>query len=148
MSPTIISATLRQRVATAFEFRCAYCQTSQRIIGPLLEIDHIVPTAHAGGSEEANLCLAYPLCNSYKGAQVEAIDPETGVLTRLFHPRQDRWEAHFEWEDGGAKVRGTTASGRATVAALQMNHPGIVATRELWITVGWHPPARGGDSPL
>jgi predicted nucleotidyltransferase len=43
MSPPTrrIPAALRQRVAEAARFRCGYCLASQRIIGPLLEIDHI-----------------------------------------------------------------------------------------------------------
>jgi hypothetical protein len=31
--------------------------------------------------------------------------------------------------------------GRATVLALQMNHPDVVSVRQMWVTVGWHPPA-------
>jgi hypothetical protein len=30
--------------------------------------------------------------------------------------------------------------GRATVAALNMNHPLIVEARYRWVQVGWHPP--------
>jgi hypothetical protein len=48
MSRTAISGALRQRVAEAARFRCGYCLTSQRVIGPLLEIDHIVPEARGG----------------------------------------------------------------------------------------------------
>ena len=55
MNPRAISATLGQRVAVAARFRCGYCLTSQRIIGPLLEIDHIIPEARGGTSDEENL---------------------------------------------------------------------------------------------
>jgi 5-methylcytosine-specific restriction endonuclease McrA len=61
MSPSYISGALRQRVAVAAYFRCGYCLTSQRIIGPLLEIDHIVPEARGGTSDEENLWLARPI---------------------------------------------------------------------------------------
>lgn len=44
-------------------FRCGYCLTSQRVIGPLLEIDHIVPQAQGGTHDEDNLFLACPMCN-------------------------------------------------------------------------------------
>jgi hypothetical protein len=30
--------------------------------------------------------------------------------------------------------------GRATVIALRMNNPVIVATRKRWFSIGWHPP--------
>lgn len=42
MSSQSISAALRRRVAETARFRCGYCLISQRIIGPQLEIDHII----------------------------------------------------------------------------------------------------------
>ena len=140
MSRTPISAALRQRVAEAARFRCGYCLTSRRVIGPLLEIDHLVPEARGGSSDEMNLFLACPMCNSRKGDRISAIDPETQLVVPLFNPRADRWSEHFEWIDGGAGLRGRTARGRATVDALVMNHPDMVATRRLWVLAGWHPP--------
>jgi len=125
MSPSYISGALRQRVAVAAYFRCGYCLTSQRIIGPLLEIDHIVPEARGGTSDEENLWLACPMCNSHKADRQEAVDPESQVTVPLFNPRAERWDEHFEWVEAGAIIRGKTPKGRATVAALQMNHPDI-----------------------
>jgi 5-methylcytosine-specific restriction endonuclease McrA len=90
VSNPYISQAIRNRVAEYFQFRCAYCQTSQQIIGPLLEIDHIIPVAHGGQSHEDNLALACPMCNSHKSDLIEAIDPQTGVLVRLFDPRRQR----------------------------------------------------------
>ena len=57
MSSAYIAVALRQRVAEAARWRCGYCRTSQRIIGPLLEIDHIIPEARGGLSDEENLWL-------------------------------------------------------------------------------------------
>jgi hypothetical protein len=141
MSQQRISRTKRARVERDSQYRCGYCLTSQRIIGPFLEIDHIIPEARGGTSADENLILACPMCNSRKSDQVAAIDPITQEITPLFHPRRDVWSAHFEWAEDGAVIRGKTAIGRATVAALDMNHPDIVSTRRLWISVGWHPPA-------
>ena len=140
MTSARIPTALRQRVAEAARFRCGYCLTSQRIIGPLLEIDHYIPEARGGTSDEENLWLACPMCNSHKSDRIDAIDPETGVTVPIFNPRQEQWAIHFEWVEGGTVIRGKTSVGRATVAALQMNHPDIVAARRLWVEVGWHPP--------
>jgi hypothetical protein len=140
MSRTFISDALRRRVAETARFRCGYGLTSQRIIGPLLEIEHLVPEARGGTSEEENLFLACPRCNSHKGDRTEAIDPDTGRNARFFHPRTQKWEEHFEWIAGGAEIKGKTEQGRATVAALSMNHPDVVAARRLWCLAGWHPP--------
>ncbi len=66
MTTPFISAALRQRVAEASRFRCGYCLTSQRVIGPFLEIDHIIPISRGGTSDETNLFLACPMCNGRK----------------------------------------------------------------------------------
>ena len=136
-----VSRAVRRRVAASARFRCGYCHTSQAVIGPLLEIDHLQPEALGGGSEEENLWLACPHCNGAKGSRVAAPDPTTGEIVALFNPRVERWSSHFQWVDGGALIEGRTPVGRATVTALNMNHPDITAARRLWIEVGWHPPA-------
>jgi hypothetical protein len=141
MSVRYISPTLRQKVAEFANYRCCYCQTSQRIVGPLLEIDHIIPEARGGSSQEDNLAIACPMCNSHKSDRVDAIDPDSQTVVRLFHPRRDRWNEHFDWVENGAVIRGKTPVGRATVLALQMNHPDVVSVRQMWVMVGWHPPA-------
>ena len=140
MSSQYISSALRQRVAESFRFRCAYCHTSQRMVGPFLEIDHILPEAHGGTADEENLCLACPMCNSHKADKYEALDPESGQLVPLFNPRQDKWQEHFEWVEEATVIQGKTPIGRATVEVLQMNHPDVVAVRRLWVMAGWHPP--------
>jgi hypothetical protein len=140
MSSQYISSALRQRVAESFRFRCAYCHTSQRVVGPFLEIDHILPEAHGGTADEENLCLACPMCNSHKADKYEALDPESGQLVPLFSPRQDKWQKHFEWVEEAAVIQGKTPIERATVEVLQMNHPDVVAVRRLWVMAGWHPP--------
>jgi hypothetical protein len=141
MRAQTVSMAKRQRVAAFFKYRCAYCHTAQKIIGPFLEIDHIMPQARGGDSAETNLALACPMCNSYKSDRVDAVDPETQELAPLFHPRRDEWSEHFEWQEGGATISGKTPNGRATVEALRMNHPDIVLVRQMWVQVGWHPPA-------
>jgi hypothetical protein len=136
-----IPVALRRRVAEAARFRCGYCLTTQRVVGPLLEIEHVIPQARGGTDDEGNLFLACPMCNSHKADRVEAIDPESGETVPLFNPRTDRWDEHFEWIEGGTVIWGKTPKGRATIATLNMNHPDIVSARRLWVIAGWHPPA-------
>ncbi|MCE7929645.1 MAG: HNH endonuclease [Chloroflexi bacterium CFX7] len=140
MSAGRIPATVRRRVAEAAHHRCGYCQTSSHVVGPLLEIDHIVPESRGGTSDESNLWLACPLCNGAKADRTEAPDPETGEAVALFDPRREVWSEHFSWSPDGTMVVGRTASGRATVAALKVNIDDMVATRRLWVAAGWHPP--------
>jgi len=140
MSRQRVSRAQRLRVFAAAKNRCAYCHTTERIVGPYLEIDHIVPESAGGTTADHNLTLACPLCNSHKSDRTHALDPQTGKVSPLFHPNEQAWHEHFRWLENGAVIVGTTPVGRATVVALDMNHPDVVATRRLWITVGWHPP--------
>lgn len=146
-----ISRQVRDRVATESLYRCGYCRTPQSIAGYRLTIDHIIPEARGGTSVEENLWLACAACNQFKGVQTQARDPRTLRQVRLFNPRQQQWETHFLWDRGtasdppgtwdrGTVISGLTACGRATVVALQMNRPEIVAARSLWVQAGWWPP--------
>jgi 5-methylcytosine-specific restriction endonuclease McrA len=136
-----IHSDLRKRIAERDRFRCAYCMTSRRIVGPMREIDHIVPLAGGGSSLEEYLCLACPMCNGHKADRISGQDPESGLHVRLYHPRLDPWRDHFEWSANGTILHGRTPIGRATVAALENNHAEIVGVRRLWVAAGWHPPA-------
>lgn len=46
---------------------------------------------------------------------------------------------HFQWSADGARILGLTATGRATIEALQMNNDLIVSLRSLWVLLGLHP---------
>ncbi|MCL5999099.1 MAG: HNH endonuclease [Chloroflexi bacterium] len=120
--------------------RCEYCQSSEWLIGQLCEVDHIIPRAHGGATTLDNLCLACTSCNAYKLDQVEAVDPTSGERIALFNPRYQQWHEHFEWSDDGTNINGKTTCGRATVGALKMNRPLIVAARSVWVNVRRHPP--------
>lgn len=120
--------------------RCGYCQTSARITGQPLTVDHIIPMARGGGSTEENVWLCCRRCNEYKGTQMDAIDPGTGERVPLFNPQRQAWREHFTWSGDGLQVIGLTPCGRVTVQALKMNNADIVAARRLWVSVGWHPP--------
>ncbi len=109
-------AFVRQRAAN----RCEYCHLHQDD-SPLaaLHIEHIRPRKHGGSDDESNLCLACIDCNLHKGPNLTGIDPLTGAVTGLFHPRQQRWEDHFAFE--GIYITGSTAVGRTTIQVLDMN---------------------------
>jgi hypothetical protein len=136
-----ISAALRQRVADAARHRCGYCLTVQKISGAPMHIEHIIPLALGGASDETNLWLACAWCNSYKATQIRAVDPQTGEQVSLFNPRTQPWSEHFQWSDDGSEIIGITPTGRATVIALRLNNEFIVPARRQWIMAGWHPPS-------
>ena len=120
--------------------RCAYCQTSEENCGLAMHLDHIIPEAVGGLTEEGNLCLACFSCNVAKGARQFAIDSETGAHVPYYNPFCERWDDHFGWSEDGTLVVGKTPTGRSTVEALNMNNPIVVFARRRWVSAGWHPP--------
>lgn len=119
--------------------RCEYCKTHQDD-DPFytFPIDHIISRQHRGSSELDNLCLSCFRCNSFKGPNLSSIDPKTGTIVTLFHPRHENWSQHFRWND--AVLIGLTPTGRATVELLNINHSDHVALREALIEEGHFPP--------
>lgn len=118
-----IPRSLRQRVIAESRNQCAYCHTLTTITGARLVIDHIIPEAANGQTIWENPCVACHSCNEFKGAQVEAQDPLTNVRVPLFYPCRQPWHEHFCWSEDGSHIIGLTPIGRATVVALNMNHP-------------------------
>jgi hypothetical protein len=109
--------------------RCEYCLLPQHASALRFHIEHIIARQHGGATDDANLALACPECNFQKGTNLTGIDPDTGMVTRLFHPRQDQWENHF-FRDG-ARIVGKTATGRTTVWLLEMNTGDRLRWREM-----------------
>ena len=110
--------------------RCEYCQLRQSD-SPLapLHVEHIVPKCHGGSDDPDNLALACIDCNLHKGPNLTGVDPETHQVTALFHPRQQRWDEHFEWR--GIHLLGLTAIGRTTVSVLHNNSDDQLALRSV-----------------
>ncbi|MEZ4862811.1 MAG: HNH endonuclease signature motif containing protein [Caldilineaceae bacterium] len=135
-----VSRSIRRKIFADAHYRGGYCLTSQLISGAQLHIEHILPVASGGTSDENNLWVACAWCNGFKGVQVGALDPESGKEVSLFNPRSQRWAEHFRWSGDGTTIIGLTATGRATVIALQLNNEYILPARRHWVSAGWHPP--------
>jgi HNH endonuclease len=101
--------------------RCEYCRMHQALQGATFHVEHVLPSSRGGTSDLDNLAWSCPGCNLSKSDRVEAVDPESGTLVPLFHPRTDRWSEHFRFD--GYYLIGQTAVGRATLLALDLNHP-------------------------
>jgi HNH endonuclease len=90
-----------------------------------------VAEKHGGTTTEANLALACAACNLYKGSDIGSIDPVTGELVPLFHPRRDRWSDAFQLV--AARIVARTAAARATARLLQLNRPERVTERAVLV---------------
>ena len=123
-------------VATRASLRCEYCHAPEEIFNFAFEVEHIVPQALGKDNSPSNLALACRSCNLYKSATVEGRDKVTQSQSRLFHPRIDRWEEHFQVNTETAELTGLTPIGRVTITCLSMNRPRQVAARRCWIEFG------------
>jgi hypothetical protein len=61
------------------------------------------------------------------------MDETTGELSRLFHPRRDRWDEHFRVQRGDGSIEGLPIIGRVTVACLRINRDVQREARRAWI---------------
>ncbi len=111
--------------------RCEYCRLPASVYPLPFHVDHIIARQHGGATVIENLALACLHCNRHKGPNIAGKDSVSGELVRLFHPRQDRWSEHFQWN--GAELVGRTDVGRITVYVLAMNAPDFLAVREALI---------------
>jgi hypothetical protein len=133
-----VPASIRRIVTQRAGNRCEYCQLSQAGQEALFHIDHIIPEMDGGLTAPENLALACVSCSLRKGARQTQLDPVTRRLVRLYHPRRQRWTAHFRFD--GFRVTGVTPTGRATVVALNLNRIVMLTIRSEEAFLGRFPP--------
>lgn len=126
-----MAARFLSQVAARANYRCEYCLSPQVVTAQSFHCDHVIPRAKGGLTTLDNLCYACPRCNLRKGDLIVGIDPETGDLTSLFHPRQQIWPNNFDWSSDFLCILGLTAIGRATVDVLQLNDDVLIRARRL-----------------
>jgi len=64
------------------------------------------------------------------------VDPENGRDVPLYNPRTNSWQDHFRWEN--TFLLALTSTGKATIEALDMNRPLILAIRHEETLLGRH----------
>jgi hypothetical protein len=100
------------------------------------QFDHIIAKQHGGRTTLRNLAFSCASCNGRKGTNIAGIGPASRRITRLFHPREDRWEEHFRWS--GPLLVGKTPQGRATVRLLRINDLINLRLRESLMQEGFY----------
>jgi hypothetical protein len=126
-----MDASKREFVAKRAGGRCEYCRLPD-FADPhgVFHVEHVVPRQHGGGDAIENLAWSCSRCNRRKGTNLASIDPVTGEVVELFHPRRHGWDEHFFIRE--ARMYGTTPTGRSTVRLLDMNaHHRLLLRREL-----------------
>ena len=108
---------LRREVRQRASQLCEYCLIHEDDVILPHEPDHIIAVKHGGPTTTANLAWTCFLCNRAKGSDIASVDVATGEIIRLFSPRTDKWDEHFEIK--GVAIVGKSPIGR--LAALSPN---------------------------
>jgi 5-methylcytosine-specific restriction endonuclease McrA len=116
-----LSDSLRRHVADRAYHVCEYCLIHEDDTFWGCQVDHIISRKHGGDDKATNLAWACACCNNSKGSDLGTLAGARSELTRLFHPRSDRWADLFQLH--GININPLHAIGEATVKLLQMNEP-------------------------
>ncbi len=128
---------IRQRAG----HRCEYCLAPEELSALSFHVEHITARQHGGGGHDENLALSCPDCNWSKGPNLTSLDPDTGEITPLFHPRRQQWKDHFSVQE--VLIIGITKAGRTTAWLLDMNNDERQHYRRWLIKLRQWPPTWG-----
>ena len=144
MAQKYVPVGLRRQVRERAQERCEYCLIPEPFTLARHWVDHVVAEKHGGLTEEDNLALCCVLCNQHKGSDLTSIDPQSGQIAPLFHPRRDRWIDHFRLVE--ARIEPLTSTGRVTVRLLQLNREDRIEERKLLLLLGLLPAEDGSGT--
>jgi len=136
----VVNIQTRRAVEERAKGQCEYCRSLRDYTPDDFSVEHILPRSRAGADALDNLAWSCQACNNRKHTATQAIDPQTGNMAALYHPRQHTWGEHFRWSDDWLTLIGQTPTGRATIARLDLNRYNVVNLREVLGPAGKHPP--------
>jgi 5-methylcytosine-specific restriction endonuclease McrA len=116
---TYIPDRLRLLVAKRADYQCEYCQLHEEDSFLGFQVDHIISIKHEGDTFEANLAWSCFACNNNKGSDIGTVLLPDTRFVRLFNPRQDKWEDHFELIE--CVFYSKSDVGEATIKVLKLN---------------------------
>ena len=126
----------RVEVARRARYRCEYCGDPEAASSTPREIDHMTPEAKGGPPTLENLALCCGACNLHTYVRTAFIDVVSGEMVPLFNPRAQPWPEHFVLNRETGAIQGVAPTGRVTVAALVLNAPHALVTRQLLMRLG------------
>src|SRR5262245_66687976 len=126
MSARHIPAELRRLVAHRGQHCCEYCCTQARYSADSFTMDHIIPRSLGGSTTADNLALCCHGCNQHKSRRTVVADPVTDTPVRLFHPCEQRWEAHFAWNNDFTHMLALTPTCPTNISAPPLTRSGLV----------------------
>ena len=128
---------IRAFVALRANSQCEYCLFHQDDMFIAFPVDHIIAVKHGGGSEPENLANICQHCNQHKGTDMVTFIDNYKDVIRLFNPRIDEWQEHFESTMGEIYSEGKI--GKATIKLLKINDVDLIILRGLLSDLGRYP---------
>lgn len=124
---------VRDRLTTNANIVC--CMGTMH--GSLISPTTFIAVRHRGMTSADNLAWTCAVCNRHKGSDVASVDSVSHRVTRLFHPRRDKWNRHFQLQKGW--IIPQSAVRRVTEFLLQLNRPDRVSVRTILFAKGLYP---------
>lgn len=100
---------------------------AERIVGMLMEIEHLIPEALGGETKQDNLWLARPGCYARKTARIVGIDPTTG----------DPCDCSIPAVNPGQSTFGGLSTARASKARPQPEEPPLLLSNSTVQSWSW-----------
>jgi hypothetical protein len=135
VSKTYIPVILRRQITEAAGNCCEYCCVPRVVAFASYHIDHIISEKQGGTTTFGNLALACRLCNLSKGSCIASWHAYKDVLVRLYNPRKDNWDQHFQFRPSGL-IAARTEIGLGTIKVLNLNDLNRVQARGVFIESG------------
>jgi HNH endonuclease len=132
-----VSDSVRNLVAKRANYCCEYCRIHQDDLVFTYQVDHIISLKHNGTNQTDNLAYTCSLCNQNKGTDLGTYIAESKRLIRLFNPRTDKWEYHFQYSNG--EILAKTKIALATIKVLDLNNPERIILRRVLEDIGNYP---------
>mgnify|MGYP001213439564 CR=1 FL=1 len=129
-----VTNALRREIRQRATGRCEYCRHPEAMSAVPFEAEHVIPVKLEGPTTAENTAWACFRCNRFKGGAVAGYDHREQDVVRLFNPRRDSWDDHFEMNDGVITPR--TRIGETTIAVLRLNDEKRVEARRTLIKQG------------
>lgn len=126
---TYIPDRLRLLIANRAQRRCEYCQFHEEDSFLSFQIDHIISLKHGGETQEDNLAWTCFSCNNNKGSDIGTILFPDKLFIRLFNPRIELWDEHFEIIDYMIHPKSLIAE--ATIKVLKLNEVERIMERQV-----------------
>ena len=124
-----VPQSLRRTVAERAKRFCEYCHIREADSFLGFQVDHIISVKHGGLTEPENLAWSCFACNNNKGSDVGTVLLPGKRFVRLFNPREDRWDEHFEVENNSFYAK--TEIGEATIKVLKLNEVDRIIERQM-----------------